>query len=251
MNPIAKNLWIPLEVSSNLLAYSAWLSDRVRGLPDLAQADNLTLSRWWKHTLAAQIKKHQSRVHQHGLFGDSISAGLGLAFSKDLFNFALGGLSSISLVEQLKVLSAANIKNDRAAIAIGTNDALYGTSDPVIFDNVNRAIELVRSMGAARIVIVGAFYATRRASQNPWLAGSNQRINEINRLLERAASQEQVHFVWDELQPLFEQNELNSQLTRDGVHLNARGKYLYEQILSDVLRLPSSLDSTGSSNASP
>lgn len=235
MSPIKSSLVVPYEISSQLLTYSAWIRDRLHGLPDLSEADNLTRSRWWTHALSAQIRKHQSQDYQHGLFGDSISSGLGLTFRKDLFNFAIGGLSSISLVEQLRLLSEAKVKTDQAVIAIGTNDALYGTSDAVMDSNVSRAIDLTRMMGAKRVVIVGAFYATQRASQNPWLAGSNQRIREINHRLEKSASQNQVEFVWDELQVLFRQNELDPQFTRDGVHLNARGKLVYEQILEAVL----------------
>jgi lysophospholipase L1-like esterase len=235
MNYSQSNLRLPLALSSNLLTYSAWLSDRIYGLPDLSQADNLTISRWWTHTLLGQIRRNQAGAYQKGLFGDSISSGLGLKIGEDLFNFAIGGLSSVSLVEQLKVLAAANVKQSQAVIAIGANDALYGTADRAITRNVSQSIDLARSMGADRIVVVGAFYATRRASQNPWLAGSNQRVSEINRLLEKAAAQAEVHFVWDELQSLFSQGELNSRYTRDGVHLNALGKRIYEQILLDML----------------
>jgi lysophospholipase L1-like esterase len=227
---------VPLRISSNLLTYSAWLSDRFYGLPDLSEADNLTQSRWWTHTLQAQVRHSQRLAFEKGLFGDSISSGLGLMPEGSLFNFALGGLSSTSLVHQLKALSAAEIKVPQVAIAIGTNDALYGTSDLVIARNVQQSIRMVQEMGADRIHLLGAFYATERASQNPWLAGPNQRITEINDLLEEVASQERIYFVWDELQALFNQTELNPSLTGDGVHLNALGKQIYRQILLDVFQ---------------
>jgi lysophospholipase L1-like esterase len=231
------NLRIPLHVSSNLLTYSAWLSDRLRGFPDLSQGDNLTASRWWHHTIQAQIRTSQGQSYKKYLFGDSISSGLGNTLGQDLFNFALGGLSSVSLVEQLKVLSAANLKHSHAIIAIGTNDALYGTSDRVVDQNVRQAIDLVRSMDANRVILVGAFYATHRASKNTWLAGSNQRINEINYLLKRVAAEEQTHFILDPLHALFHQEALNPKFTQDGVHLNSRGKYIYKQILLESLNV--------------
>jgi lysophospholipase L1-like esterase len=231
------NMRLPLRVSSNLLTYSAWMSDRLRGFPDLSQGDNLTSSRWWHHTIQAQIRISQGQAHKKFLFGDSISSGLGNTLGQSLFNFAIGGLSSISLVEQLKILSAASLKHSHAIIAIGTNDALYGTSNQVISQNVRQAINLVRSMDATRIILVGAFYATHRASKNAWLAGPNQRINEINHLLERVAYEEQAYFVLDQLRALFHQGALNPQFTRDGVHLNVQGKYLYEQILLNALKI--------------
>lgn len=230
------SLRIPLQVSSNLLTYSAWISDRLRGFPDLSQGDNLTSSHWWHHTIQAQIRMSQDQAHKKYLFGDSISSGLGNTLEHGLLNFAIGGLSSISLVKQLKILSAASLKHSHAIIAIGTNDALYGTSNQIISQNVRQAIDLVRSMDATRIILVGAFYATHRASKNPWLAGPNQRIKEINRLLEKVAREAQIHFVLDQLHALFHQEALNPQFTRDGVHLNAQGKSIYEQILLNVLK---------------
>jgi lysophospholipase L1-like esterase len=232
-----RNLRIPLRVSSNLLTYSAWISDRLRGFPDLSQGDNLTSSRWWHRTIQAQIRISQGQAHKKYLFGDSISSGLGNTSEQGLLNFAIGGLSSISLVEQLKILSAASLEHSHAIIAIGTNDALYGTSDRLISQNVRQAIDLVRSMNATRIILVGAFYATPRASKNVWLAGTNQRINEINHLLEKVAYEEQSHFVLDPLHALFRQAALNPQFTHDGVHLNAQGKYIYKQILFDALNI--------------
>ena len=225
---------IPLRISSNLLTYSAWLSDRVYGLPDLSEADNLTRSRWWAHTLRAQVHESQGLAFESGLFGDSISSGLGLMLEGNLLNFALGGLSSVSLVHQLRALSAAKVKISRGAIAIGTNDALYGTPDPVIARNVQESIRLVQEMGAGRVHLIRAFYATERASKNSWLAGSNQRITEINDLLAETASLESIHFVRDELQALFRKTELNPKFTGDGVHLNALGKQVYRKILLEI-----------------
>ncbi len=227
---------VPLRISSNLLTYSAWLSDRFYGLPDLSEADNLTQSRWWTHTMQAQVRKSQRLAFEKGLFGDSISSRLGFMPESNLLNFALGGLSSTSLVHQLKAFSAAEIKIPQVAIAIGTNDALYGTPDAVIVRNVQQSIRMIEEMGTARIHLFGAFYATERASQNSWLAGSNQRITEINDLLEEVASQARIHFVWDELQVLFNKTELNPTLTGDGVHLNALGKRIYRQVLLEVFQ---------------
>jgi lysophospholipase L1-like esterase len=230
-----RKLELPLTLASPLLTYSAWMRDRLYGIPNLAQADNLTASRWWHPAIHGQIKVSQSYEYTRSLFGDSISSGLGNTLGQGLFNFALGGLSSISLVEQLKIHAAADLKHSHVVIAIGTNDALYGTSDPVLTNNVRQALDLIRAMDATRIVLVGAFYATHQVSGNPWLAGSNQRINEINNLLETIAYEKQVHFVFDPLQDLFDGEALNPEFTRDGVHLNAKGKAIYAKILANTL----------------
>jgi lysophospholipase L1-like esterase len=220
--------------TSYTLTMSAWVGDRLFGHPNLSHADNLTLSWLWRPTLQQQIQLSQGHTARGSLFGDSISQGI--QFGEGTFNFALGGLSSISLVEQLKIFQSANPQCSYAIIAIGTNDAMYGTSDQAFVQNLEKAIALVRAMGAVRITLIAAFYATLSASQNSWLAGPNERIKEINHLIQQVAYSEQVEFVIDELQPLFDEDTLHLNVTHDGVHLNHHGQAILQQVIMDLLQ---------------
>jgi lysophospholipase L1-like esterase len=227
---------IPFAVTSYALTMSAWVSDRIFGPPNLSYADNLTLSWLWKHTIQAQIQIDQGQTYQACLWGDSISQGI--YFGDRTVNFALGGLSSISLLEQLKFQQTADLQCTHAILAIGTNDAMYGTPDQVFLQNLKGAIALVRAMGAVRISLVAAFYATLPASQNSWLAGPNKRIKEINHLIQQVAYKEQVEFVIDELQPLFDEDTLHLNVTHDGVHLNPHGQNILRQVIVKLLESP-------------
>jgi lysophospholipase L1-like esterase len=228
-----KHLSIPFTVTSYALTMSAWASDRIFGHPNLSHADNLTLSWLWKPTIQAQIQLSQDQSYKACLWGDSISQGIHLG--DGTVNFALGGLSSISLTEQLKLHRAAKIQCPHAILAIGTNDAMYGTPDQVVLQNLEQAIALVRAMGAVRVTLVAAFYATLPASQNTWLAGPNERIKEINHLIQQVAYKEQVEFVIDELQPLFDEDTLHLNVTHDGVHLNHHGQAILQQVIMALL----------------
>jgi lysophospholipase L1-like esterase len=227
---------VPFAVTSYALTMSAWISDRIFGHPNLSHADNLTLSWLWRPTLQAQLQLSQGQTYKACLWGDSISQGIHLG--EGTVNFTLGGLSSISLVEQLKLHQAAKIQCPHAILAIGTNDAMYGTPDQVFFQNLERAIALVRAMGNVRITLIAAFYATLPASQNPWLAGPNERIKEINHLIQQVAYKEQVEFVIDELQPLFDEDTLHLNVTHDGVHLNPHGQDILRQVMMKLLESP-------------
>jgi lysophospholipase L1-like esterase len=233
-------------VTSYVLTMSAWVGDRIFGHPDLSHADNLTLSWLWKPTLQAQIQHSQGQIQKACIFGDSISEGIHV--EEGTFNFALGGLSSISLLEQLKVLQSAQVQCPHAIIAIGTNDAMYGTCDQVFVQNLEQIIALVRAMGAARISLVAAFYASQTASQNPWLAGSNERIKEINHLIQKVAYEEQVEFVIDELQHLFDEDTLHLNVTHDGVHLNHHGQGILRQVIVNLLQTAPHTLSTSAQN---
>jgi lysophospholipase L1-like esterase len=228
-----KHSLVPFSVTSYALTMSAWVSDRIFGHPNLSHADNLTLSWLWKPTIQAQIQLSQDQSYKACLWGDSISQGIHLG--DGTVNFALGGLSSISLTEQLKLHRAAKIQCPHAILAIGTNDAMYGTPDQVVLQNLEQAIALVRAMGAVRVTLVAAFYATLPASQNTWLAGPNERIKEINHLIQQVAYKEQVEFVIDELQPLFDEGTLHLNVTHDGVHLNHHGQAILQQVIMALL----------------
>jgi glycerol-3-phosphate dehydrogenase len=91
-------------------------------------------------------------------------------------------------------------------------------------------------MGAARVTLVAAFYATLPASQNAWLSGPNERIEKINHLIQRVTYEAQVEFVIDELQHLFDENTLHLNITHDGVHLNHYGRAILQQVIVDLLR---------------
>ncbi len=87
--------------------------------------DTLSSQPWWQDDVKYQVIVTQDRQYTACLFGDSISSGLGNTLGDNTFNFAIGGMSTISLIEQLKMLTAAKVKCHQAIIAIGTNDADY------------------------------------------------------------------------------------------------------------------------------
>nr|MDZ8004001.1 alpha/beta hydrolase [Nostoc sp. DedSLP05] len=181
-------------------------------------------------TLAAQNKQFSGC-----LFGDSISAGLGNTLGSGNINFGLNGLSSTSLLEQLKALIPTKAKCEKAIIAIGANDALYGISDELFSKNLQEAIALVRTMGAKEVFLIPAFYSTTEASSDPTVAAPLSKIEQINSLINKVAETEKVPVEAAGVAPLYENNVLKKDFTNDGDHLNAEGLKIYRQALSQIL----------------
>lgn len=190
---------------------------------------------WWHAKVKQQAANSQNQSFQGCLFGDSISSALGDPLAEGVANFAMGGLSSVSLVQQLKVLNTAGIKCQQAVIAIGTNDAGYAIQNADFVDNLMQSVELVHQMGASQITLIPAFYSTVAASQDPALAGPIARVDEINQLIQRVAAAENVPIVADGLQPLYANKSLKQEMTFDGVHLNDNGKQIYRQVVQRIL----------------
>ncbi|XGV96728.1 MAG: alpha/beta hydrolase [Leptolyngbya sp. BL-A-14] len=197
--------------------------------------DTLADMPFWQTFVAYQATVSQNKQYPACLFGDSISAQLVNTLGQGTVNFALGGMSSVSLVEQLKQLVAKKVQCQKALIAIGTNDAWYTISDDRISQNLKEAIALTRELGATKIVLLPAFYSTLAASKKPELAGPIPRVEAVNQVIDAVAKAEQVPVDTTALQPLFEGKTLKDSLTTDGVHLNAAGIAVYRQAVLGIL----------------
>lgn len=197
--------------------------------------DTLSSQPWWQDEVKYQIYVAQDKQYSACLFGDSISSGLGNTVGDNTFNFALPGMSTISLIEQLKMLTAAKVRCNKAIIAIGTNDADYRTMGNQFIKNMKQIIPTVKQMGASQVILIPAFYSTVAASHDPRMAGSIENVEEINKLIRQVATTEKVLISASGIQPLFEGQALKGNLTTDGVHLNADGRKIYREALLKIL----------------
>lgn len=202
---------------------------------DAPPKDDVSSSPLGKVALQYQTLAAQDKQFSGCLFGDSISAGLGNTLGSGTFNFGLNGLSTISLLEQLKSLIPTKVKCEKAIIAIGGNDALYQISDELFSKNLQEAIALLRTMGTKEIFLIPAFYSTVAASSDPKVAAPLARVEQINVLINQVAETEKVPVAAAGLAPLYENNVLKENLTSDGDHLNAEGLKIYRQALLQIL----------------
>jgi lysophospholipase L1-like esterase len=182
-----------------------------------------------------QVARNRNQQFAGCLFGDSISSALGNSLGQGNVNFALGGMSTTSLLVQMQRLLDANVRCQHVVIAIGTNDAWYGIDDQRFTEQLTQSIGLARNFGAEKITLIPAFYSTVAASKNPKLAGPLLRIDQLNVLLNQVATAEQVIVAGTSIQGLFQNQALHEGLTTDGVHLNDSGKKLYRQVLGEIL----------------
>jgi lysophospholipase L1-like esterase len=199
--------------------------------------DTLSSNLFWQTMVQYQGTVGQGKHYPVCLFGDSISSALGSSLEPKIYNFAIGGMSSISLIEQLKYLKTHSVTCQKAVIAIGTNDAWYTIPDDRFVQNMKEAIALTRQLGAQEIVLLPAFYSTLEASHKPKLAGSLARVEAINQHIQTLALSEGVSVETSIIQPLFAGQTLKAALTTDGVHLNEDGLTLYRNSLLQHLNL--------------
>lgn len=199
------------------------------------KVDKLPITDWWRSNLKSQITASAGKQYNGCVFGDSISSGLGNTLGRSNYNFAMGGMSTVSLLEQLKQLKAGNVRCQKAVIAIGTNDAMFAISDRTFRNNLRQIVTLSRGLGASDITLIPAFYSTVEASHNPDLAGTIKRVDQISGLIQQVAKEQDIRLLKNQIQPLFRDRSLKQELTSDGVHLNDNGKAIYRQVLLNLL----------------
>lgn len=216
------------------LLLCTYLPFRVQANPEVFK-DSVTSALWWQLAVDNQMHLSQNKHYNGCVWGDSISSALGDSLGEQNFNFAIGGMSTVSLIEQLKILNSNHFHCDKAVVAIGTNDAMYGISDAAFVKNLKEVIALLRGMEIQKIVLIPAFYSTVAASYEPNMAGTITRVDEINALINQVAVSENVALEAEGIQALFKEHALNEELTIDGVHLNAKGLNIYRQVLSQIL----------------
>ncbi|WP_292848832.1 alpha/beta hydrolase [Nostoc sp. NMS8] len=205
------------------------------GSADAPPKDDVSSSPLGKIALQYQALAAQDKQFSGCLFGDSVSAELGNTLGNGTFNFGLNGLSTISLVEQLKSLIPTKVKCEKAIIAIGGNDAWYGISDELFTKNMQEAIALIRTMGTKEIFLIPAFYSTVAASLDPTVSAPLPKVKQINVLINQVAETEKVPVAAAGLAPLYDNNVLKENLTSDGDHLNAEGLKIYREALLQIL----------------
>ncbi|MDF5711289.1 MAG: alpha/beta hydrolase [Nostoc sp. S4] len=211
------------------------MADSSSGSTNTPPKDNVTSSPLGRIALQYQTIAAQDKQFSGCLFGDSVSAELGNTLGRGTFNFGLNGLSTISLLEQLKTLIPTKVKCEKAIIAVGGNDAWYGISDQLFSKNLQEAIALVRTMGTKEVFLIPAFYSTAEVSSNPTVAAPNSRVEQINALINQVGETEKVPVAAAGVAPLYENNVLKKDFTTDGDHLNAEGLKIYRQALLEIL----------------
>jgi lysophospholipase L1-like esterase len=207
------------------------------GLDPISLPTDILVSRpEWQDEVKNQISVTRNQRYDVCLLGDSISSGLGNSFGSKIFNFAITGMSTISQIEQLKLLIAAQIKCNTVLLAIGTNDAAYRSTDEQFVRNMKTILRISKNqMDTRKFVILPAFYSTIAASHDLKISGPLHRVNRINELIQDIAVQEKALFMKDGLEALYEGQALKQSLTTDGVHLNSDGEKIYRDALLKVI----------------
>lgn len=203
---------------------------------EIPPKDNLSSTSIWQMEVKYQEFATKGKEFSACLFGDSVTAELGKTMGKETFNFALNGLSGISLVEQLKLLIPNKVKCKKAVIAIGANDAWYGLSDTLFANKLQESISLVQNLGSSQIFLIPAFYSTVVASKDPSISATNARVKQINQVMRQVAVKNQIAFEIQQVESLNQNDALKDNFSsEDGAHLNNQGINIYRQVLLNIL----------------
>jgi lysophospholipase L1-like esterase len=207
------------------------------------EPDRLPQEPWWQAAVAAQAARLDGQSLDFLWLGDSITAGLGEVSPADrVFNAALSGMTTTSLVIQLQRLSSINLQVGQVVIAMGTNDADRALTSTDFYTNLITAIGLIQFMGADRIHLLPAHFPTPGHLWNYGWPDALTRVQQLNPLLAQvaqmvahptAAGQSPLSVIYHPhfFISMYSGYQVEPSLTTDGVHLNTQGCQVYRQLL--------------------
>jgi lysophospholipase L1-like esterase len=203
------------------------------------EPDRLPQEAWWQAAVADQAARLDGQSLDFLWLGDSITAGLGAASPEGMvFNAALSGMTTTSLVVQLQRLDSVNLQVRQAVIAMGTNDADRALSLDDFRDNLTTAMALIQGFGAQRIHLLPAHFPTPGHLWNYGWPDALTRVAQLNaQLADLAQAQTGPSVVYHPqfFASMYAGHRMEPALTTDGVHLNEPGCAQYRQLLQVLM----------------
>lgn len=189
--------------------------------------------------VAAQLRQERLTI----LAGDSLS----LWFPADLLpqeqtwlKQGIAGDTSTGLLRRLKLFDKT--QPETIFIMIGINDLLRRASDKTILQNQRLIIQYLRRVHPDSEIVVQAILphsgeGSKWEGRDLQFAVSNSQIRQLNRQTKAITAEEGVKYL--DLHPLFTdaQGNLRSELSTDGLHLNARGYLVWRSALQMYSKL--------------
>lgn len=207
---------------------SFWL----RGGSSQTQALAKPTYRQWKRLLEEEAKAvsfGQGSNRLAILVGDSLSMWFPseqLPGSQLWLNQAISGENSGQVLNRLSAFSQT--RPDTIYVMAGTNDLRQGARDLVILNNMRQIVQRLRQNHPQSQVIVQSILPTRLR------AIPNQRIRNLNQQIALIAQQEGAGYLNLHNWFVNEQDQMQRNLTTDGIHLNRRGYQVWKEALQYV-----------------
>ncbi|MEO3680737.1 GDSL-type esterase/lipase family protein [Shewanella vesiculosa] len=161
------------------------------------------------------------------IIGDSISSAIpSNEFSSEfsIYNFAISGDTTDSLLKRIDKIPFE--KFDFVVFMIGVNDLGRGSSISKTFKNYKNILEKIRFY-KCKVIVQPIVFTTR-------FKRDNIKIQKLNNLIKNFSEQEGITY-FDVNSYLSTGNELNSEFTIDGMHLNNSAYNIWIGNLNELL----------------
>lgn len=149
--------------------------------------------------------------------GNSITEGFPVTelYGPDVKNRGIGGNTTIQVFNRIDPI--ANSKPKKVILEIGVNDLFAGISVDSVFENYIAIINRIKSISSNTEVIAQSIFPTCMDYGNLL-----PKIKRLNNKIEEYCNRNKVTFI-NIFPDMMHNNSLDSSLTEDGIHLNAKG----------------------------
>ncbi|MEA5579992.1 SGNH/GDSL hydrolase family protein [Nodularia harveyana UHCC-0300] len=214
------------------------LSPNSSATPDLGPRHQLNYQQWVDILKQeAKVASEQPTERLSILVGDSLTLWFPpelLPEDRNWLNQGISGESSDGLLKRLDLFEST--QPEVIFVMIGINDLIRGVGDQVILENQRQILTQLRKKHPEAEIVVqsilphGGETATWEG-KDKLLRIPNSQIRQLNQELANIAAKVDVKYL--DLYPLFtnQQDNLRSELTTDGLHLNPTGYLVWRTAL--------------------
>lgn len=185
------------------------------------------------YTSLTDIAPHEATV----FFGDSITE---LCPTEEIYadymktsgisviNRGISAETTTTMVERFED-NVIGLKPRNLVLLMGVNDLSEGTSLEQIVKNIQTMIQMTKTKSPQTHIILQAVYPINKTEREEYYEKfqigdrDNETINQLNKKLEKLASDEQITFLNVNEYLMNEQGELRNDYTSDGLHPNIAG----------------------------
>jgi lysophospholipase L1-like esterase len=181
--------------------------------------------------------KFKKRDHLSILFGDSMTENFWpyMVKSDSILNMGISGDFTEGLI--MRIDDVIRLKPDNLFIMIGINDIVEKVPLKEIKFNYKKIVELVRSDSPDTKIYIQSTLPTRDLES---LLSSSTSVNksviELNDYLKLMSKDQGLTFIDMYASFIDEHNNLKSELTWDGIHLNQQGYMIWKNYLAPYLK---------------
>lgn len=153
--------------------------------------------------------------------------------NENIKNRGINADRTTGVLDRLKDITSG--KPTKIFLMIGVNDLDFGANPEVVLENYKKIIEKINSETPETKIYIHSLLPVNEEIKMIMPNVDNEKIYKVNSLLKEFAEKNKIKYI-DLFSLVKKDNQLNSDLTNDGIHLNSKGYSIWQNAIKEYLQ---------------